>query len=170
MTALRGTMITEIEQQLKILEVEIETINGIAARMDEITQKVKNWAVITWAGSIALLLGNQSLRVYLPLTGVLPLLFMFTDIQWRYLQRRSMFRIRKISEFLNDGRLGQSITEGRLVSFLVLDPAAKTYKGDHEYQSYVSRRRVLTFPEIAWFYPPMSLLSVVFSVVIRVCS
>lgn len=50
-----------------ILEKEIDTINDIIARMDGITQATKNWAIVTWAGSIALALSKPELLQYISL-------------------------------------------------------------------------------------------------------
>ena len=148
-----------LEQQMRLIEKEIDTINEIASKMDTITQTTKNWAIVTWAGSIALFLGKKELRPYLILTTILPFIFLFIDAQWRYLQRRSIFRVNQIRDFFNDGRLEKSFQQKKVVDFIIFDPAAKTFKEHPEYKEYVSLRRVLTYPEIRWFYLPLSLIS-----------
>lgn len=42
--------------QLEILKSEITDIGGVVGRIDEITQQIKNWTVLIWAGSISLII------------------------------------------------------------------------------------------------------------------
>ena len=74
------------------LKIEVEIIQSIIARHDEITQTTKNWAMITWAGSIGLLISQADLRIFLIFTSIPPLLFWFIDTSWRRLQKRSIYR------------------------------------------------------------------------------
>ena len=138
--------------QLEILKMEIQTIDGIVGRMDEITQTTKNWAVITWAGGLAAVLGSSDLRKYAVLTAILPLVFWYTDAQWRRLQRRSTFRSAKIREFLNSPALQESFAAGKLVGFIVHDPIGRQHKGADGYSSWVSMRKTLQYKEIAVFH------------------
>lgn len=156
-----------LEQQLRILEKEIDTINEILSKMDTITQTTKNWAIVTWAGSIGLLIGQAELRPYLALTFILPMLFMFIDAYWRYLQRRSIFRSNQIRAFLNDGRLLSSFEKKMVVDFTLYDPVARSMKDSHEYKEYVSLKPVLAYPEILWFYLPLSGISIVLGVIFK---
>jgi hypothetical protein len=150
----------QFDLQFKILEKEIDHINDIASRMDNITQTTKNWAVVTWAGSIGLCLANQTLWQFIYYTGIFPLIFMFIDAHWRLLQGRSMYRSKLIQEFLNDKRLKKSIKAKKFVDFTVYDPAAKTSKNTPHYKKYVSYRKVLKYREILFFYLPLTLLSI----------
>jgi hypothetical protein len=154
-----------LDYQLEILKMEIEYIGGIFARIDEIGQTTKNWAIVVWAGVITLVLGAQDLRKYIFLTAILPLLFWFIEAWWKHLQRRSGYRMKKITEFLNDGRLEQSYAQGKLIDFKVLDPVGEQYKGIPEYQEYTSLKRMLRFFEIRWFYLGLTLISIILSVV-----
>jgi hypothetical protein len=120
--------------------------------MDEITQTTKNWAVLVWAGGLAAALGSSDLRKYVMLTAVLPLVFWYTDAQWRRLQRRSTFRSAKIREFLNSTDLQESFSLCKLVNFVVHDPIGTQYKGSEGYRNWVSMRKTLQFREIAAFY------------------
>ena len=150
----------EFDLQFKILEKEIDHINDIASRMDNITQTTKNWAVVTWAGSIGLCLANKALWQFIYYTGILPLIFMFIDAQWRILQGRSMLRSALIQEFLNDKRLKKSIKAKKFVDFIVYDPAAKTFKNNPRYKKYVSLKKVIKYKEITFFYLPLTVLSI----------
>jgi hypothetical protein len=148
--------------QLELLKMEIQTIDGIVGRMDEITQATKNWAILTWAGGLAAVLGSSELRNYAILTAVLPLVFWYTDAQWRRLQRRSTFRAAKIREFLNSPALHESFATSTLVDFTVHDPIGWQYKGSEEYRKWVSMWKTLRYGEIAGFYG----FQVVFSVIV----
>ena len=145
--------------QLDCLKIEIELIDRAIARFDQITQTTKNWAVVTWTGSIALVLGRAELRKYIIFTAVLPLLFWFIDAWWRLLQKRSILRQQKISEFLNDGRLSKSFKQQRLIEFTVLDPVGRQYLGTQEYRSATRVGRTLLYTEISLFYGGLAFIS-----------
>lgn len=153
--------------QLEILKMEIHTIDGIVGRMDEITQTTKNWAILTWAGGLGASLGSADLRKYAVLTALLPIVFWFTDAQWRRLQRRSTFRGAKIREFLNSPALPESFAKGKLVDFVVHDPIGWQYKGSDEYGKWVSMRKTLQYKEIAWFYGFQVLFSLLVGLYVR---
>jgi hypothetical protein len=145
--------------QLDCLKIEIDLIDRAIARFDQITQTTKNWAVVTWTGSIALVLGRAEIRKYIILTAVLPLLFWFIDAWWRLLQKRSILRQQKISEFLNDGRLGESFKQQRLIEFTVLDPVGRQYLDTQEYRSATRVGRTILYPEISLFYGGLAFIS-----------
>ena len=145
--------------QLELLKMEIENINEIIGRMDEITQTTKNWAIVTWAGSIGLALGEPTLRAYIVLTAVLPLLFWYIDAHWRRLQARSTFRVAKIREFLNDERLVKSFEQKKLVGFVVFDPTGQQYKGSDEYKKATSIQHTVRYAEVRVFYLVLVLIS-----------
>ena len=130
--------------------------------MDEITQTTKNWAILVWGGSILLVLGDPVLRGYLFFTAVSPLLFWYIDGRWRYLQRRSSFRSKKINQFLNDGRLIDSFRTGKLINFNVYDPIGSQYRAatDPEYTKYVSMKKALSYAEVIGFYGAFVLISI----------
>ncbi len=48
--------------QLEFLKLEFGHINDAIGRIDETTAKVKDWAIVTWAGSVGLVLGQQQLH------------------------------------------------------------------------------------------------------------
>ena len=145
--------------QLELLKMEIETADGIIGRLDETTQTTKNWAIVTWTGSIALTLSEPTLRAYIALTAVLPLMFWYIDAYWRRLQARSIFRVAKIHEFLNDERLVKSFEQKKLVRFTVYDPTGRQYKGNDEYKKATSIQRTIRYPEISVFYLVLVLIS-----------
>ena len=141
-----------LKYQLEFLKLEFGVINESIGRIDATTQGTKNWAVIIWAGSLGIALGKTELRPYIPLTAILPLLFWYIDAQWRRIQRSFIFRIRRISEFLNGPGLAQAVSTGRLTDFTVLDPRATKDRDTDEYRNFTSIRRTLRFKEVGPFY------------------
>src|SRR5688500_12670166 len=92
-----------LDYQLDILKSELVLIQDTTMKIVEFTQTTKNWAVVIWAGSIALLLGQrEDLSKYVIFTAVLPLSFWLVDAHWRHIQRRATYRQNKIREFMND--------------------------------------------------------------------
>ena len=160
--------IESLKYQLDILKHEMEYINSTIARMDEITQTTKNWAILVWGGSILLVLGDPFFRNYLFFTALLPLLFWYIDGRWRYLQRRSIYRSMKINQFLNDGRLVTAFQTGKLDSFTVYDPAGSQYRAanDQEYLKYVSMKKALSYAEVMGFYGVLVMISVFLALIL----
>ena len=138
--------------QLDFLKLEYESINEIIKRVDEITQTIKNWTLLIWAGSLSLALGQTNFRQFVILTAVLPLPFWFVDAWWRGIQRTCIFRIRKISEFLNGPSLAESFQQQKLINFKILDPRGLQYRGSDEYKAYSHVGRTMRFKEVGGFY------------------
>ena len=149
-----------LSYQLDLLKLELGTINGIIERIDGITQATKNWSVVTWAGGVGLALSQPALRRFVVLTAILPMLFWFIDAVWRRLQARSIYRMRKIREFVNNDGLARSFEMGRLHGFVVLDPTGTQYKDAPDYEAFVSLRRTLEYREVATFYAVPVLVSI----------
>jgi hypothetical protein len=151
-----------LNYQLDILKSELALIQDTAMRIVEFTQTTKNWAVGIWAGSIAILLGQQgSLSKYIIFTAVLPLSFWFVDAHWRHIQRRATYRQTKIREFLNDERLLKSFKEKKIIDFIVYDPVGHQYRELPDAKKFSSRWRTFKYPELLWFYLPLILISII---------
>lgn len=146
--------------QLEFLKLEFNSINQSIERIDQITQTTKNWAVLTWAGSIALAIGQGDLRRYILLTAVLPMLFWLIDAHWRRIQRSFIYRVQMISDFLNDSRLVESFQQRKLIDFTVLDPRGRQYKNTQEYKSFTRVIGTMWFREVAIFYSGLATISV----------
>jgi hypothetical protein len=150
------------EFQMELLKVEIDLINQTIARFDEHTRATRNWAIVTWTGSIALVLGNADLRKYIILTAVLPALFWLIDARWTTLLRRFLYRLDNISEFLNGTGLSESFKQQRLVDFIVLDPRGKQYKGTKEFAKAVNLlRSALRYGKVSAFYFGLMIISII---------
>ena len=148
------------EFQLELLKGEIDTINTIIGRMDTITQATKNWAIVTWTGSVGFSLGNSEARPYLAATAILPLIFWIIDATWRRLQKRSVYRAKKISEFINEGGLLEAYKNQKIDKFMVLDPIGYSHKYESEYRSYVTMRNTLFYREVWLIYWALAFISI----------
>lgn len=159
MPALRSRT-QRFQYQLDCLKLEMEMIERIIARMDETTQGIKNWAIVTWAGSIGLLLKDPDLRKYIIFTVVLPLIFWYLDGIWRKLQRRSVYRNEKIMDFLNSEDFAESCRKQELVNFVVMDPVGRQYKGTKKYREALKLKHILGYGDIRYFYEGLTLISI----------
>ncbi len=61
--------------QLEGLQLEIDLVDREITRMGTITQNVKNFSIVTWAGDITVFFGQDDLRKYIIFTAFLPLVF-----------------------------------------------------------------------------------------------
>jgi len=135
------------------LKLEFEHINNVVGRIDETTAKVKNWAIVTWVGSVGLVLDQPQFHPMLWFTGVVPLLFFFVDAWWRRIQRRFIFRIQVISKFPNGSDLKESSQHRELKGFVVLEPRARQMAASPEYRAFTSVFRTMRFRQVAVFLP-----------------
>jgi hypothetical protein len=148
-----------LNYQLEFLTHEAETVQEIIKRMDELTQKCKDWTILIWAGGVSLAISQEHLRRYIWLTAVVPFLFWFLDGWWRKIQRTCVFRSMKISEFLNGTNLIKSFEENRLVNFQVLDPRGEQYQNERDYKEFTKLSMTMRFMEVRLFYLGLIILS-----------
>jgi hypothetical protein len=159
-------MANTFDLQWELLKEELEQINHAIERIDGIAQGIKNWTILIWAGSLAILFDKDhaAMRRYAWATAAIPLLFWISDATWRSIQRSFIVRVRLISKFANGPALETSRAEGRFVDFVVLDPRASTSSHTREYRSYTSLLHVLLFRTIAFFYLALICISVALGV------
>jgi hypothetical protein len=96
------------EYRLEMLKKELDAIESSIRKIDDIGNSVKNWAIVTWTGSIAVLLGKPELHKFVFFTAMPPLMFMIVDAFWRTNQRRFVYRQGQISDLLNSKKLDQA--------------------------------------------------------------
>jgi hypothetical protein len=150
--------------QLDVLKLEMQTLESIVARMDEMAQAAKNWGITIWTGSIALTLSQPELRKFVIISAIPPFLFWYIDAYFRRLQTRSILRGRKIQTFLNSDDLVSSFEKNKLVNFIVNDATGTQYKGTEEYKRFTSLKRTLRYPEVMFFYLVPILISIIIGV------
>lgn len=153
------------EYQLSMIKLEMEMIERTIARMDDITQSIKNWSIVTWAGSVAILIREPALRKFIILTIVLPIMFWYADAIWRQLQKRSIYRQEKISKFLNSPDLEKSFKTNKFVNFIVMDPVGIQYRRTEEFQNAVKLKWILKYREIRYFYGGLILISILLEII-----
>jgi len=147
------------EYQLQTLTLEMQYIERSIARLDEITQTTKYWAILIWSGSLSLILGQQSLRQYTIFATVIPFLFWIIDARWRYWLGYFSYRQGKISEFINSDALQKAFEAQSLLGFTVLDPLGKVYQKTPEFKKKRTLSRALRSTEVLPFYIGMMIIS-----------
>ena len=153
--------------QLEMFKQEIDTINRTISRFDEHARATRNWAIVTWAGSIALILGENTLHNYLYVTAFVPLLFWLVDARWVSSLRKFLYRQSKISEFLNSDIYWKSFEEKKVLNFTVYDPSGSRYKQTKEFRKYTNIFRSATkYLEVSAFYIGMIILSIAISILL----
>lgn len=154
------------QYRLSILMKEIELTDKAIERIDGITQTIKNWAIITWAGSISIFLGNNELRKFLIFTAVLPFLFWISDVIWRRLQKRSVFRQRMISKFINSKEFEAAFQTKDFGSFYFLDPVGVNHRKEAEYRKALRWNTIFFYKEISYFYGGLMLVSFIAGIIL----
>ncbi|MCA9926510.1 MAG: hypothetical protein KC421_29275 [Anaerolineales bacterium] len=147
------------EYRLQTLTFEIQYIERSIARLDEITQTTKYWAILIWTGSISLLIGRQNLNEYVLFTSVIPLLFWLIDARWRFWLGYFSYRQGKISEFINSEDFEKSFEMKSFAEFNILDPLGKAYRNNTEFQKKRTLRRALKSTEVMPLYFGMFIIS-----------
>jgi hypothetical protein len=115
-----------LDIQLEMLNAELKHVDAAIRQHDEITKSIKNWAVLTWAGSIGLALQQADLRPSVWMTAVVPLMFWIVDGSFRKIQRSFIGRIREISDYVNSARFRAAVEAGSALEFPLLIMRRKT--------------------------------------------
>jgi hypothetical protein len=147
------------EIRLEAIKQELDHIESAIRKIDDIANSIKNWAIVTWGGSIALLLNDANLRNYIMITAILPIAFLLVDARWRKVQRSFIYRIGLISKFLNKDDIDQRLCKSLGDDFVLLDPRAR-FKHGEDYRDFVGIRKVLRFGTVSWLYIAMFLMSI----------
>jgi hypothetical protein len=156
------------EFQLEMFKKEIDTINQTISRFDEHARATRNWALVTWAGSIALILRDTTLHSYIYFTAFVPILFWLVDARWTSSLRKFLYRQDKINEFLNSADYQKSFEKKTLVGFTLYDPSGSQYKHTKEFRKYINIFRSATkYLEVSAFYIGMIILSIGISILLQ---
>lgn len=148
------------EYQLQTLKLEMEYIEHGIARLDEMTQTTKHWAILVWTGSIGLILGRQVLQQYILFTAIIPLLFWLVDARWRYWLGHFAYRQKKISDFINSPELPKVFEQQTLCGFTVLDPLGKSDRETPEFKKKRTFWRAFKTAEVSLLYGGMFIISI----------
>lgn len=145
--------------RLEVLKKELDSIDNSIRKIDDIGNSIKNWAILSWTGTVAAILGKPELYCYALVSALPPLIFLLVDAHWRKVQRRLSYRQRLIADFINSKDLDKAFELGQM-SFQVLDPVARKSNSHPDFQNYISLRRILKFPTISLIYLGLALLSI----------
>jgi len=153
--------------QLDLVKTEISQIHEIIGRIDTLTQQVKNWTILVWAGSISLLIGNSDiqLRKLILFTAIIPSLFWIVDGYYRRRQRGFIFRMEKISHYLNSKDLIDSFKEKSIKNFIFLDLSGKQTSMEQRFK-FANLRKAMWFKSIRTFYLGLISFTIVLQIVL----
>ena len=153
------------EYRFEILKKELDAIDSSIKKIDDLSNNIRNWTVLLWMGSVAVFLGDDSLRTWVILTAVPPLLFMLIDASWRKIQRRLVFRQNTIAEYLNSEEFEENV-KSNIFSFELLDPLSRKEKTSIKFKEFTSFKRILRFPTISYIYIGLSVLSIILGILV----
>ena len=148
--------------QLDLLRDEIEEIQNKIAAYDDLSFKIKGWALTLWIAALGFAINQKS-----PLLALLsvPVLFAFwfLDAHFKAYQQRSMARMGYIERFINDSvegpvcNMAEAFDKRTFGSFIIPDPIGRqTCKADagfeRHYINKTSFRRSLWIRNIRLLY------------------
>jgi hypothetical protein len=146
---------------MECLKIEINLVDNTISRIESITQSVKNFAIVAWAGTLTLIIGMSELRRYVVIVTVLPILFWLLDAWWVHRNRGAILRLKKIGEFINSEKLAESFKLQRLVDFTILDVVGNQYRDTKEYYAYAGFGKVMRYREFVLLYGGLVVISLV---------
>ena len=153
------------DYRLDLLKKELDFIDSSIRKIDDIANGTKNWAILTWTGSIAVILGRPELYTYVFITAFPPLLFLLVDAHWRNNQRRFIFRQECIRDYLNSPKFDEDYSK-RCLSFEIFDPFSRKTTEREALLAFISVRRIIKFPTVYMIYCGLALLSFVLAIVL----
>jgi hypothetical protein len=153
--------------KLDLLKTEIGYLKDVIGKLDETSQQIKNWAILIWAGSISLIIGNSdiSLRKLIVFVSVIPLLFWIVDGNCRRRQRQFIFRNKKISEYINSDELVRDFEQKQIKNLTLLDLMGTQYKAE-DVEKFASVRKLMWFNSLRTFYLGLIILTVVLQLIL----
>jgi hypothetical protein len=115
-----------LDVQLELLDTELAHITGAIRQNDEMTRSLKNWAIVTWTGSVGLALKDPDLHRFVWVTAVVPLVFWIVDGSFRRIQRTFIARLEAISEYVSSPAFRGAVETGSALDFPLLVMRRKT--------------------------------------------
>jgi hypothetical protein len=132
--------------QLELLRDEIDEIQNKIAAYDDLSFKIKGWALTLWIGMLGYAINQRSPFLTLVLVPVL-IAFWFLDAHFKSYQQRSMARMGHIERFINEsikgpvGSLAEAFEKCSFGSFVVPDPIGRqTCKVDEGFKRHYKRK------------------------------
>lgn len=132
--------------QLELLRDEINKIQGTIAAYDDLSFKIKGWALTLWLGTLGYAIDQRSPLLILVSVPVL-MAFWFLDANFKSYQQRSIARMGYIERFINEsvrgpvGSLAEAFEKCSFGSFVVPDPIGhQTCKVDERFKRHYKRK------------------------------
>ncbi len=148
--------------QCDLLVKEIEYIHSRIAHYDELSFKIKGWAITLWSGIVAFG-AKEGLALAVLASVPATITFWIVDAYYKQYQRRSMLRMGVIESFLDskglfeDKGLRAAFTSGEFRDFPIHDPVASRTRRldqqiDQKYRMRTSLWKCFTVPNVFYFY------------------
>ena len=140
--------------KLELLKDEFAEINSIIDRIDKICQTTKYWTILIFFGVLSAILGSddEEVKRFIILVPFIPLIFWILEASWRKYQNRAIYRVNKISDFLNSDDFDNSIKGKSFENFKVLDTMGNQYRELKDYKKFTSFWRCLWFKTTVRYY------------------
>ncbi len=153
----------------KIILKEMDAIRETVKNLDDIIYKTKNFAFLTWGGSLVLLVKfiteKQEEAPYthwlILLSGVIPIMFWAMDYWWRKHLRMVSSRERRLSLFLNSDKLEDHLnghhSEGKFpyydhIGWIYTEQKLKAKKIPQEFlKEYLSNEKEFSIRKILFY-------------------
>jgi hypothetical protein len=149
--------------QLEILKKELDILNNTIDKIDTLTQGLKNWTIGLWSGAIILAFGangTTNFKGEFLLPALIPFLFWLLDAWWRRTQRGFIYRVEKISDFLNDPNYFESFKEKRIIGLRLYDLRGRKTGNITDYNKFVSPKKTFLFKSVGLFYFGLIIFSI----------
>ena len=180
-----------LEYKLDILKLEIETINRAILDKDNASKQLKTWAISLWTATTTLTgiehftvpqVGISNFQIYslpVPVTAIwalatllVPITFLILEVYQRRVQRKFVWRARKIHEFLNDRgpSISRAFQANAIEEFRIYDPAGEHWRreigGDESYdfERFIGFWTVIRIPNVYILYLLLAVLSITLAV------
>lgn len=148
--------------QSDLLVKEIESLHSRIAHYDELSFKIKGWAITLWSGIVAFG-AKEGLALVILASIPATITFWIVDAFFKQYQHRSMFRMGVIESFIDSegffaGKgLRNAFTTGDVGNFPIHDPTGSQSRGldkkfEERFQKRTSMWNCFTVPNILYFY------------------
>jgi len=169
---------------LTLLQKEMDYIEGTVKNLDDIIHKTKNFAFLTWGGSLYLIAGHlediqeYKLGLYL-LTAVIPVLYWIMDYRWRKHLLQCGMRKQAITNFINSTGFRAWVKDPDALpekeQFPLYDPVGWHFTRSNFPQGAYASQYLVDDSSLVWqkvafykdaylFYGAMIVLSIAFSI------
>jgi hypothetical protein len=154
-----------VDAQLMLLKEEIIQLNMSVRQIDEITKSLKGWTILASMTSLGFFLRETALHNFLWVTATGPVLLWFIDLSYRRIQRRMIFRLRRIGRFsIND--LAELFSSDGKLRIGLLDALAEDSADDLEAKRFSSFRTVANFETVTVLYAGLVIVAVVLQLLV----